>query len=79
MPGFTGDDGVNRAKIHAAAPPFEDALTAYLQDRTIDGQPRTRRRESPYRNCPLPRDGPRLVPLAALASSRGQILPLQTS
>jgi hypothetical protein len=33
---------------------FERALAAYLQDRTIDGQPRTGRRYSSYDNCPLP-------------------------
>ena len=27
---------------------------AYMQDRTIDGQPRTSRRYSTYDNCPLP-------------------------
>jgi hypothetical protein len=31
---------------------FEPALAAYLQDRTIDGQPRTSRRDRPYDNCP---------------------------
>ena len=33
---------------------FEPALAAYLQDRTMDGQPRTSRRYRPYDNCPLP-------------------------
>lgn len=28
-------------------------MGAYLRDRTIDGQPRTSRRYSPYDNCPL--------------------------
>jgi Helix-turn-helix of DDE superfamily endonuclease len=51
---FACDDGVNRARIHGAAPPFEHALAASLQDRTIEGQPRTSRRYSPYGTCPLP-------------------------
>jgi hypothetical protein len=38
----------------ALLPHCEHALAAYLQDRTIDGQPRTSRRYSPYDNCPLP-------------------------
>jgi hypothetical protein len=29
-------------------------LGAYLQDRTIDGQPRTSRRDRSYDHCPLP-------------------------
>jgi hypothetical protein len=33
---------------------FERALAAYLQNRTIDGQPRTSRRYSAYDTCPLP-------------------------
>jgi Helix-turn-helix of DDE superfamily endonuclease len=35
-------------------PHVEHALVAYLQDRTIDGHPRTSRRYSTYDNCPLP-------------------------
>ena len=29
-------------------------MAAYLQDRTIDGHPRTSRRDRAYDNCPLP-------------------------
>jgi hypothetical protein len=38
----------------ALLPPFEHALAAYLQDRTIEGQSRTSRRDSTYGNGPLP-------------------------
>ena len=34
-------------------PPFEHTLVVYLQDRTIDGKPRTSRRDSTYNTCPL--------------------------
>jgi hypothetical protein len=37
----------------ALLPNFEHALVAYMQDRTIDGQPRTSRRYSTYGTCPL--------------------------
>src|ERR671918_338408 len=46
--------GLTEPEFTALLPPFERALAAYLQDRTIDGQPRTSRRYSPYGNCPLP-------------------------
>jgi len=48
MTGFTAEE------FTALLPHFEHALAAYLQDRTIDGQPRTSRRYSPYNTCPLP-------------------------
>ena len=51
---LTGDDGVNRGRIHDAVAAFRARVVAYLQDRTIDGQPRTSRRYSSYGNCPLP-------------------------
>jgi hypothetical protein len=35
-------------------PPFEHAFAPYMQDHTIDGQPRTSRRYSSYDTCPLP-------------------------
>ena len=40
--------GLTEPEFTALLPPFEDALAAYLQDRTIDGQPRTSRRYSAY-------------------------------
>jgi DDE superfamily endonuclease len=38
----------------ALLPHFEHALAAYLQDRTIEGQPRTSRRDRTYDHCPWP-------------------------
>jgi hypothetical protein len=46
--------GLTEAEFTALLPHFARALAAYLQDRTIDGQPRTSRRYSLYDNCPLP-------------------------
>jgi hypothetical protein len=46
--------GLTEVEFTALLPHFERALAAYLQDRTIDGQPRTSRRYSAYDNCPLP-------------------------
>ena len=46
--------GLTEPEFTALLPPFEQALAAYLQDRTIDGHPRTSRRYSAYDNCPLP-------------------------
>ena len=46
--------GFTTQAFEALLPHFEHALVAYLQDRTIDGQPRTSRRYSSYDHCPLP-------------------------
>jgi len=46
--------GVIEQEFTALLPHFEHALAAYLQDRTIDGQPRMSRRDTTYDNCPLP-------------------------
>ena len=46
--------GLTEQEFTALLPHFEHALAAYLQDRTIDGQPRTSRRYSSYDNSPLP-------------------------
>jgi Helix-turn-helix of DDE superfamily endonuclease len=46
--------GLTEHEFTALLPPFEHALMAYMRDHTIDGQPRTSRRYSPYDNCPLP-------------------------
>jgi hypothetical protein len=46
--------GLIEPEFTALLPHFERALVVYLQDRTIDGQPRTSRRYSAYDNCPLP-------------------------
>ena len=46
--------GLADAEFHALLPHFEQALVTDRHDRTIDGQPRTRRRYSTYGTCPLP-------------------------
>jgi hypothetical protein len=46
--------GLTEPEFTALLPHFQHALAAYLQDRTIDGQPRTSRRYSTYDHCPLP-------------------------
>jgi hypothetical protein len=46
--------GLTEEEFTALLPHFEHTLGAYLQDRTIDGQPHTSRRDSSYDNCPLP-------------------------
>ena len=46
--------GLTEAEFMALLPHFEQALVAYMQDRTIDGQPRTSRRYRTYDTCPLP-------------------------
>jgi len=46
--------GLTEHEFTALLPHFARALAAYLQDRTIDGQPRTSRRYRAYDNCPLP-------------------------
>jgi hypothetical protein len=46
--------GLTEPEFTALLPHFERALAAYLQNRTIDGQPRTSRRYRAYDNCPLP-------------------------
>jgi hypothetical protein len=46
--------GLTEQEFTALLAHFEHALAAYLQDRTIDGQPRTSRRDTTYDNCPVP-------------------------
>jgi DDE superfamily endonuclease len=46
--------GLTEPEFTALLPHFERAWAAYLQNRTIDGQPRTSRRDRAYDNCPLP-------------------------
>jgi hypothetical protein len=46
--------GLTAEEFTTLRPPFERALAAYLQDRTIDGHPRTSRRYRAYDTCPLP-------------------------
>jgi Helix-turn-helix of DDE superfamily endonuclease len=45
--------GLTEAEFTALLPHFEQASVTYMQDRTIDGQPRTSRRYRPYKTCPL--------------------------
>ena len=42
-------------------PPFETAFQAHLTTWRLDGQPRTARRYTTYRNCPLPTPEDRLL------------------
>jgi hypothetical protein len=44
--------GLTEEEFTALLPHFEHALGAYLQDRTIDGHPRTSRRDRAYDHCP---------------------------
>ena len=46
--------GLTEAEFQALLPHFERAFVTYMQDRTIDGHPRTSRRYSTYDTCPLP-------------------------
>lgn len=46
--------GLTEPEFTALLPHVEPALAAYLQDRTIDGHPRTSRRDRTYDTCPLP-------------------------
>ena len=46
--------GFLEAAFTGLLPHVEHACIAYLQDRTMDGQPRTSRRYSTYDHCPLP-------------------------
>ena len=45
--------GLTEQEFTALLLHFEHALAAYLQDRTIDGQPRTSRRYRASDHCPL--------------------------
>jgi hypothetical protein len=46
--------GLTDAEFQALLPHFEEAFVTHMQDRTIDGHPRTSRRYSTYDTCPLP-------------------------
>jgi hypothetical protein len=46
--------GLTAAEFQALLPHFEQAFMTDLQDRTIDGHPRTSRRYTTYGTCPLP-------------------------
>ena len=53
--------GLTAAEFTALLPTFEQALVTYMQDRTIDGQPRTSRRYRTYKTCPLPTTADKLL------------------
>jgi Helix-turn-helix of DDE superfamily endonuclease len=53
--------GLTEAEFHALLPHFEQAFITYMQDRTIDGQPRTSRRYTTYGTCPLPTSADKLL------------------
>jgi Helix-turn-helix of DDE superfamily endonuclease len=46
--------GLTATEFQALLPHVEQAFETYMGTRTIDGQPRTSRRYSPYATCPLP-------------------------
>jgi hypothetical protein len=46
--------GLTPQEFTALLPHFERAFLAYMEDHTIDGQPRTNRRDSTYDTSPLP-------------------------
>jgi Helix-turn-helix of DDE superfamily endonuclease len=46
--------GLTDAEFQALLPHVEQALMTYMEERTIAGQPRTRRRDTTYGTCPLP-------------------------
>jgi hypothetical protein len=53
--------GLTEAEVMALLPHVEQALVVYMQDRTIDGQPRTSRRYTTYDTCPLPTTADKLL------------------
>jgi hypothetical protein len=53
--------GLTEAEFTALLPTFEQALVTYMQDRTIDGQPRTSHRYRTYKTCPLPTTADKLL------------------
>jgi hypothetical protein len=46
--------GLTETELQALLPHFEQAFMTYMDERTIDGQPRTSRRYTTYGTCPLP-------------------------
>ena len=53
--------GLSETEFEALLPHFEQACEMYMGTRTIDGQPRTSRRYSPYVTCPLPTTADKLL------------------
>ena len=48
-------------ELRQLVPPFEAAFQAHMAEWRLDGQPRTARRYTTYRNCPLPTPEDRLL------------------
>jgi Helix-turn-helix of DDE superfamily endonuclease len=46
--------GLTEVEFQAVLPHVEQAFVTYMQERTIDGHPRTSRRYTTYDTCPLP-------------------------
>jgi hypothetical protein len=46
--------GLTEEEFTALLPPFEHTWLAYMEDHTLDGHPRTSRRDSTYETSPLP-------------------------
>jgi Helix-turn-helix of DDE superfamily endonuclease len=53
--------GLTEAEFMALLPHCEQAFVISMQDRTIDGQPRTSRRYTTYDTCPLPTTADKLL------------------
>src|ERR671918_2109202 len=53
--------GLTEAEFQALLPHFEQAFMTYMEERTIDGQPRTSRRYTTYGTCPLPTSADKLL------------------
>ena len=75
--------GLTAYEFTTLLPHVEPALAVYLQDRTIDGQPRTSRHDRAYANCHDPtmadkllfilsylKENPRLGPVTGSLQSR---------
>ena len=53
--------GLTETEFQALLPHFEQAFMTYMDERTIDGQPRTSRRYTTYGTCPLPTSADKLL------------------
>jgi hypothetical protein len=53
--------GLTETDFQALLPHFEQAFMTYMDERTIDGQPRTSRRYTTYGTCPLPTSADKLL------------------
>jgi Helix-turn-helix of DDE superfamily endonuclease len=53
--------GLTGTECQALLPHFEQAFMTHMDERTIDGHPRTSRRYTPYGTCPLPTSADKLL------------------